>query len=83
MISEKEITEILDDDIDCGPDTIVKLRLFVSEVFKGEPRYSVAELEKILENAEKISKDIFLPDGVEDFIEFLKDKKRVEKILNG
>jgi len=63
-------------------------------VLEGKPRYSVAELEKIIgwyqkaSQDEKLEADLGDVDDYEDtqsieaFVKFLKDKKKVEEILN-
>ncbi len=48
---------------------------------EGEPRYSVAELEKIVKIKTEDDTEFREWNGVFRFFEFLKDKKRVEAIL--
>ncbi|GAG21227.1 unnamed protein product [marine sediment metagenome] len=81
MRSEKEIKEE-----DFNHPKISSPRIPFGEI-KGEPRYSVADLEKIFEWIEK-NGDCYMGEGSEvtefiaEFQQVLKDSKRVEKILN-
>ena len=61
--------------------------IFLGDVIKkikigAEPRYSVAELEKIWHNWDYSDLKYRL-DIISDFMKFLKNQKKVEKILNG
>ena len=53
----------------------------IEAILEGEPRYSVAELEKIIDYWD-CCKDIREFIDVDSLIELLKDKKKVQEILN-
>lgn len=58
--------------------------IFQEWLFKGEPRYSTKELEKIIDYMHKNYKNFYNRHDTingEEFVKFLKDEKKVKKIL--
>jgi len=81
MKSEKEIKEIIGRKQFWVNEKALKKKL-IEEILEGKPRYSVAELEKILNSKEWMhSWDFGYIDNSTNFIEFLKDSKRVQEAL--
>lgn len=81
MKSEKEIKEFLEDsELDYWQDK----RVICKWILEGEPRYSVAELEKIWEFFERDRMDGSTATEIVGlaFLKFLKDKKKVKRWRN-
>jgi len=77
MRSEKEIREMIPCVVDVKTFDLERLILWVLE---GEPRYSVAELEKIIHKMMEDDDQWF--NGYK-LINLIKDKKKMDVILNG
>ena len=77
MRSEKEIREIIERKKFWVNEEALKRKL-IEEILGGEPRYSVAELEKIFPKA---IINIMDRSSVLAFFDFLKDSKKVKKVL--
>ena len=77
-IKEEDFWDYMETDYDRNVDYLNSKKL-KSWLLYGEPRYSIAELEKIVKGMSKANLDA----DVDYFVEQLKDTKKVQEILKG